>query len=305
MCQCRFLSSNLASFSVTIIAVLFAAVPASADHAKTDIVTTDDGNTFIGEIRSVQNATLNLKTGAAGSLTIPWRRVTSLTSQFEYRIELTGGLRKFGSLGPQPRPGYLSVVSESANSEVKLADVFQIVPIEDSFWRRFNGSLNWGFSYTQANSVLQYNFNADASYRTRRNHAELTVQSIFSAQEDGEVTNQHYLQFIMAQPLKNQWGAFELGQVQANPDQGYDQRYIVGGGAFNFLIERSSQYLAWNLGAVYNREYVTGSSDIDDSAKRLSPSPINYSNAVHTHPNCGPVSRPFPASPRVQECGHN
>lgn len=127
-------------------------------------------------IRNVQNATLNLKTDAAGSLTNAWRRVTSLTSEFEYRIELAGGMREFGSLGPQPRPGYLSVVSGSEITEVELADVFQIVPIEDSFWRRFNGSLNWGFSYTQANSVLQYNFNADASYRTRKNHAEFTAQ---------------------------------------------------------------------------------------------------------------------------------
>ena len=53
------------------------------------------------------------------------------------------------------------------------------------------------------------------------------------------------------------------------PTQGYDQRYIAGGGAVYFLIEDSFQYLAVNLGAVYNREYVTGDSNIDSSAEAI------------------------------------
>ena len=249
--------------------MLFAAAPALGEHDKTDIATTDDGNTFIGEIKSVQNATLVLDTDAAGTLSIEWRRVTSLTSQFEYRLELAGGERQFGSLGSQITPGHLSIVNGSDTIEVKLSEVFEIVPIEHRFWRRLDGSVDFGFSYTQANSTVQYNLSADAKYRTRKNFAKLSAQSIFNTQEEGDTTNQHYLQFTMAQVAKKKWGAFELAQVQANPDQGYNQRYVVGGGAAKFFIEKSSRYFIINLGAVYNREYVTDSSDVDNSLEAM------------------------------------
>jgi hypothetical protein len=267
--RCSFRRGKPAQLAATILAMLFAAAPALGEHDKTDVATTDDGNTFIGEIKSVQNATLELDTDAAGTLTIEWRRVTSLTSQFEYRLELAGGERQFGSLGPQITPGHLSILSGSNTTEVKLSDVFEIVPIEHKFWRRLDGSVDFGFSYTQANSTVQYNLSADARYRTRKNFAKLSAQSIFNTQEDGDTTNQHYLQFTMAQTAKKKWGAFEVAQIQANPDQGYNQRYVVGGGAAKFFIERSSRYFIINLGAVYNREYVADSSDVDNSAEAM------------------------------------
>jgi hypothetical protein len=244
-----------------------AAAPAAANHDKSDVVTTDDGNTFIGEIKSVQYATLSLNTDAASLLSIEWRRVTSLTSKFEYRVELSGGARHFGTLGTSKQPGHLSIVGSAGTIEVKLADVVQIVPIEHGFLKRLDGSVNFGLTYTQTNDALQYNLSGDATYRTRKNYATLSGQSIFNTQTAGATTNQHYVKLILGQVGKKKWGTFELGQLQSNPDQGYDLRSLLGGGATRFLIESAAKMFSLNLGAVYNREAVTGSSDVDGSAE--------------------------------------
>jgi hypothetical protein len=129
--------------------------------------------------------------------------------------------------------------------------------------------VNFGLTYTQANDALQYNLSGNANYRTRRNYATLSGQSIFNTQEGAETTNQHDLKLILIQAGKKKWGTFELGQLQSNPDQGYDLRSILGGGATNFLIESSTKLLSLNLGAVYNREAVTGSPDVDGSVEAL------------------------------------
>ena len=121
-----------------------AATPALAGHDKTDIVTTHDGSTYVGEIKSVKYATLNLNTGPAGLLAIEWRHVTGLTSKFQYRVELSGGVRHFGSLGPPKEHGHLSIVSDSGTVEVDLADVVEITPIAHGFWKRLDGSVNFG-----------------------------------------------------------------------------------------------------------------------------------------------------------------
>ena len=249
--------------------LLLAAVPALASHDKTDVVITDDGNTFIGEIKSVKLATLSLNTDAAGLLSIEWRRVTGLTSKFEYRVELSGGIRHFGTLEPAKKSGRLSIVNPSGTIEVDLRDVVAIAPIEDGFWKGLNGSMSFGLTYTQANDSIQYNLSGDVTRRKPKAYASFSGQSIFNTQEGGETTNQHYGQFIMSRIVKKKWGFFGLGELQSNPAQGYSVRLVAGGGATNFLIEDSWRLLALNLGIVYNRENVTGTADVNDSAEAL------------------------------------
>jgi len=135
----------------------YSPLPPWPGHPKTDIATIDDGSTFIGEILSVKYATLTLKTDAAGTLHIEWRRITGLTSKFEYQVELTSGTRHYGTLEPPDKPQHLKVVGATDTIEVKLSDVVRLAPIEHTFWQRLNGSFNFGLTYTQANEALQYN----------------------------------------------------------------------------------------------------------------------------------------------------
>ena len=120
-------------FSVICLALVLAAWPALASHDKSDVPNTDDGATYIGEIKSVQYATLTLNTNPAGVIKIEWRHVTGLTSKFEYRIELTGGVRHYGTLGTPDASGRLNIVTTDGSIEVGLSEVVQIVPIEHGF----------------------------------------------------------------------------------------------------------------------------------------------------------------------------
>jgi len=251
------------------IVLLLAAAPAAATHPKTDIVTIDDGSTLIGEILSVKYATLRLKTSTAGTLNIEWRHITGLTSSYQYQVDLTGGGRHYGTLEPPDDPQHLKVVGSTGTIEVKLTDVVRIAPIEHTFWQRLNGSLNFGLTYTQANEALQYNLGFDTNYRSLKNYATLSASSIFNTQENGESTQQSYLQLIMAQVSKGNWGPFELGAIQSNPDQGYDIRTLLGGGASRFFVESTAHLFALYLGAVYNREEVTGGDEVDNTAELL------------------------------------
>ena len=251
------------------IILLLAATQAVARHSKTDIATIDDGSILYGEILSVKYATLSLKTDAAGTLNIEWRRITGLTSTYEYQVEVIGGIRHYGRLEPHDKPMHLKVVGSSGTYEFKLSDVVRLAPIENTFWDRLNGSLNFGLTYTQANGSLQYNLGFDTNYRSRKNYATLSASSIFNSQDDAESTQQSYIQLLMAQVSKGKWGPFEIGAVQSNPDQGYDLRTLLGGGASRFFVESTAHLFALSLGAVYNREEVTSSAEVDNSGELL------------------------------------
>jgi hypothetical protein len=150
--------------AIIAIILLLTATHAIAGHPKTDIATIDDGSILYGEVLSVKHARLSLKTDAAGILNIEWRRITGLTSMYEYQVEVTGGARYYGKLEPPSKPQHLKVVGPSGAVEFKLSEIVRLAPIEDTFWDRLNGSLNFGLTYTQANGALQYNLGVDAGY---------------------------------------------------------------------------------------------------------------------------------------------
>ena len=182
---------------------------------------------------------------------------------------MSGGDQHYGTLGPPKEPGHLSIVSPAGSVEVDLAEVVSIVPVARGFWKALDGSINFGLTYTQASNTLQYNLSANAERHTRKHFSTLSAQSIFNTQQEADATSQHNLKLLMTQFTRRQWNPFEIAQLQSNPDQGYDLRLLVGGGAAHFFIERSLTLLTLNLGAVYNREEVTGEPDVDQSGEAL------------------------------------
>lgn len=252
-----------------VLIALFVAAPAAAQHAKTDIVTTNDGSTLYGEIVQLQFATLHLKTNVAGTLEIEWRKVTTVTSTFQYQIELTGGERHFGTLEPTGTPGNLRIVTDDGPQDVALLDVVILAPVEHGFWNRINGSINAGLTYTQANEALQYNVDFDAAYRDKKHFSTLSGSSIFNSQEDGESSEQSQLTLLVSRVAEGKYGPFAIAGVSSNASQGYDSRTIFGGGVTRLFVENSKHTVGVDFGLVKNNEDVTESTDTNSSTELL------------------------------------
>jgi putative salt-induced outer membrane protein YdiY len=246
-----------------------AVAPATAEHPKTDIVTTNDGSTIYGEILNLQYAALHLKTDIAGTLEIEWRKITGIVSEFEYQVELAGGDRIYGSLESPDEDLHLKIVGSSGSREVLLSEVVGLAPIEQNIMSRVNGSISAGLTYTQANEALQYNLGLDSHYRDRKYYVSLNGSSIFNDQQDAEATEQSNLALTGSRVRTGRYGPFVIGQWSSNPTQGYDSRWNVGGGITRLFVETSAHLLAINLGLVKNYEEVTDSQDEDDSTELL------------------------------------
>lgn len=256
--------------------------PAAA-HDKTDVVVLTNGDRLTGEIKGLSQAILKLDTDAGGTLSLEWPHIAGLTSAFDYQVEVTAGERYFGSLQTTATSGELTIVSADASTTVKLSDVFQIAPIGRGFWKRLNANVNLGFSYTQSNEAFQYSLNAAAQYQNRRYLGLGQLNSIFNTQEGADSTRQQYFGFRLTRTLKKVSGVYGVVQFQSNPDQGYDLRSILGGGYDRFLLHRESGFLIANVGVVYDREQIVGSSEVDASAEVTFG--LQFSNYTLDHPS--------------------
>ena len=246
--------------------LVWIAAPAAA-HDKTDVVTLKNGDRLTGEIKGVAQETLELNTDAAGTIKIEWTHIASITSTFTYELEVTTGERFFGSFETSGETGEIQLVGDDGKHTIPLSEVFSITPIAQGFWKRVNGNVNLGFSYTQSNQAFQYSLSAATHYQNRKYLGSGQLNSIFNTQEGVDSTKQQYLGFRVTRNLKTVSGVYGVFQLQSNPDQGFNLRSVIGGGYDRFLVHRQNGYFILNAGLVYDREEIVGSSQVDNSAE--------------------------------------
>jgi len=251
---------------LAILILVWCAAPATA-HEKTDVVVLKNGDRLTGEIKSVAQEALVLDTDAAGTIKLEWTHIASVTSTFTYEVETTTGERYFGSLAAPEGPGELLIVGDDGRNAIPLDEVFGMSPIGRGFWKRLNGNVNFGFSYTQSNQAVQYSLSAATHYQNRKFLGFGQLNSIFNNQEGVDSTRQQNLSFRLTRSLKKVSGVYGVLQLQSNPDQGFNLRSVVGGGYDRFLVHRQDGYFIVNAGLVYDREQIVGSPEVDNSAE--------------------------------------
>jgi hypothetical protein len=264
-----FTSGSWSLCLILTVLIAVAGVAPVAAHDETDVVVLTNGDRYTGEIKSVGQAILTLKTSAASTISVKWTHVASLTSSYDYRVEVTSGEHYFGTLAAPDQSGEVKIVGPEETYSVPLSDIFSILPIDHGFWRKLHGSVNFGFSYTQSNKAIQYSLSANSLYWTRKILSQVKLNSTFNTQEGADSASQQSLAFLFTRTLKESSGLFGVGQLQSNPDQGFDLRWIAGGGYDRFLMKRSNGYFIVNAGLVHNREQVIESSRVDNSAEAL------------------------------------
>ena len=126
-----------------------------------------------------------------------------------------------------------------------------------SFWRRISGSFDLGFNYTQANQFVQFNLNADATYRVKSFQLQSNLD-IFASKQRGVVSSQR-ASFITdyAYFLKNRWFLGGFFGVDRNLDLGLDLRLSAGAGAGRYLVQTNQTSLTALVGFSGNRETPT------------------------------------------------
>ena len=79
-------------------------------RSKTDIIFLDNGDRITGEIKKLERGLLNVSTDSMGTVSIEWRNVEKIESQFLFEVELSSGTKYFGSIVPAEKEQRLEVI---------------------------------------------------------------------------------------------------------------------------------------------------------------------------------------------------
>src|SRR5262249_18855040 len=162
--------------------LLVAALPRSAEasHGKTDVVTLANGDRITCEIKGLDRGKLTVKTDAMGTFGVEWNKVSRVESPAVYEVELTSGVRLLGTLR-SPAGGQLFVADPANPATVQLENIFTIVPIEAGFWQRLDGSISFGYIYTQSDNRSQYSLDVSTMRRTPTFVPQASYTSLLTA----------------------------------------------------------------------------------------------------------------------------
>jgi hypothetical protein len=243
---------------------------ASADaRPKKDVVIFKNGDRITCEIKKLERGKLTAKTDGMGTVSIKWDHIESIASNYGFRVVLESGRRLIGSVHPMPDEGRLVIAGVSGTTEEDYTNVVGITPVEESFWQRMNGSLDFGFSFTQDRSATEYNLNADTNYQTERYSVVTKLSSLLKTQDDTDPIRRNDLTIRLDWLLRNRWFAVGLSAFQQNESQGLKLRGLAGGGAGRFLLRTNRVRLtAIGAGAV-NREQYTGEESFSTNVEAI------------------------------------
>ena len=244
-----------------VLLVVLSALPAPVAAAtKTDVVELRNGDRITCEIRKLERGKLTVKTDGLGTVGIEWDDVERLTSKATYDVELESGQRLFGSL-VRGDAGTVLVTTSSDPARLQLTDIVRIAPLGGTFWRRLDGNVDAGFSFTQANVQTQWSLNSEISYRSRLWLSSLSGDSALTTREDADRQTRNTLALQSQRFLGARWSALGFGQFQQNEELSLDLRTLVGFGVERRMVQSNRTILAAVGGTAWTHEQYSGAED--------------------------------------------
>jgi hypothetical protein len=136
-----------------------------------------------------------------------------------------------------------------------MSEVTLIIPIGTSFWRKLDGSIDAGFSYTQSSGVAQLNLNSETVYRRPGFQGRVTASLTATEKDDGSGRDDRgsvemsYLRYPWAR-----WFFSAASRFESNESLGLTLRSQIGGAVGPRLVNSNRAQLVVGAGAVFNDE---------------------------------------------------
>ena len=196
-----------------------------------DVVVLKNGDRLTGEIKGLQRGELRIKSDyMAEAVRLDWAKVERLQSKSTFMIWLVDGklitnVMRLLPSNSSEAPNFII----GSSIRVPQLDVIRIAPADRQFWKRLEGSIDFGFSFTSGNDQYQTQLAATATYRTGDHSFTTSVDSAFSGQTEGTSLTRNQFQFDYRKQLTPRWYVGGLFDLLRSDQQSLKLRTSVGG----------------------------------------------------------------------------
>ena len=246
--------------SVLTLVLILTWTSAAGATNKDDVVILKNGDRLTGEIKGLQRGELRIKADyMAEAVRLDWARIERLESKSTFIISLVDGklFTNVMRLLPSNSNEVSNFVIGSAAGELRVPqlDVVRILPAEPGFWRRLEGAIDFGLSFTSGNDQYQTSLTATTTYRTGNNSFTAGIDSSFSGQPEGDSTTRKQFTFDYRRQLTPRYYVGGLFDLLQSDQQSLNLRTSIGGLVGRNLRQTESSRLSVFAGLVGTREH--------------------------------------------------
>jgi len=225
-----------------------------------DVVVLKNGDRLTGEIKGLQRGELRIKADyMVDAVRLDWARVERVESKSTFIISLVDGklftsvMRLIpGNSGDVPN---FIIGSSDCSTRVNQSDVIRIIPIEPGFWKRLEGSIDFGLSFTSGNDQYQTQLTATTTYRNGDHSFTTSIDSAFSGQPEGDKTARNQFTFDYRKQLTPRFFVGGIVDFLESDQQSLSLRTSVGGLVGRNMIQTENTRLSIFGGMVGTREH--------------------------------------------------
>lgn len=203
---------------------LLLAIPSVALAARTDVLVLKNGDRLTCEVVQMRQGKLKVKTDDAGTISVEWDKVASVTTADQYEVIMRDGSQLLGRLTPGP-VNVLHVVDEGGGVvPASMGEMASFARIKARFLDRIDGSLDLGASYAEASGVADLFFNTSAKYRRPAYSVNTSFSTTLTRQPDAPETSRYSLKADYTRYPGSNWLVSALGFFESNTDLGFSLR---------------------------------------------------------------------------------
>ncbi len=229
-----------------------------SDPEKTDSLRLRNGDWVVGDLREMARGIVTYKTDAMSTIYVKWSRVLTATTDKRFQIYLDDERRYLGSLQTSETLGRVVIRADRDTFEVATRSIVELKRIKATFWNRLDGSLDFGFGFTQQNAKTDLSLRFETRYLFNRNRLNLLLDGTFSRQDSVSDITRGTARLMYIRELKGMWFLGFSAAAEQNSQLSLDIRGSIGGGPGRFFIANNRMELGTIVGIGYNRERFTG-----------------------------------------------
>jgi hypothetical protein len=253
--------SHVKAFAVLLICIALGA--RAGAQGRTDVVTLTNGDRITGEVVRLDRGRLEFKTDDEGTIYFEWDIVARVTSSETFEVVTAEGNRFLGTLTTDGR-GTLVVAGIDGEASLRLMDVTAITSIGRNFWKRLDGSLDIGFSYTKSSAIAQLNLNSITVYRKPAFEARLTASGTLTKSEEGERDDRGIVQASYLRYRGQRWFVAGAAGFESNESLGLRLRSQVAASVGPRLVNTNKAYVSAGVGLSVNHEEAVDAESTDN-----------------------------------------
>jgi hypothetical protein len=237
-------------------------IAGSVNAQKNDTVYLTNGDRITGELKRYENGLLMLKTDGISTINIEYDKIRTFYSRKYFEIVKKTGFSYFGSITKSKNDLSIDICVTNDTVTEPIMDIVEIIPINQRFWKKFDGSVDLGLSYYKSTKTLQYYFNGDLNYRARKDLVALELSMLFSEQNESDsliISRNNDVGISYSHFFQGRWWGGFGSKWQQNTELDLDYRFQLGLGA-GYDIVRTNPVRLYVLGGfLVNREKPTDS----------------------------------------------